>query len=300
MEKDKSIYFFIAYFRKQKVNISDIEFVVPDNKDMHPTCVYFDELPKNKFYFYNQIFKVSKSAGKGKKGNNYHFEFQIDDENYVISFDSKGCTFIYDVNLEVGKRIIDIRRKVDQKKEYYQTIECFLKTFEKEEKNEALINDFYNETIKLYSIKKGFAFFIELFLKIYQKKDLCSQLMEIFKKLNENPKDIAKNMDRPPFLKEYTSKLKEIKSKVDTIIKNNEYNPIDFYGILLCYFNYYDYENFTSIIKKLYKKNQKIYYMKYYLFIMIILLILLNKILIFSIILSSILLKKIFHHWKRD
>ena len=82
MEQDKSIYFFITYFRKQKVN--NIEFVFPENKDMHPICVYYDELPKNTFYFYNQIFKVSKSAGKGKKGNNYHFEFQIDDENYVI------------------------------------------------------------------------------------------------------------------------------------------------------------------------------------------------------------------------
>lgn len=159
---------------------------------MHPTCVYYDELPKNTFYFYNQIFKVSKSAGKGKKGNNYHFEFQIDNENSVISFDSKGCTFIYDVNLEVGKRIIDIRYKVDQKKEYYQTIECFIKVLEKEKNKEVLINDFYNETIKLYSIKKGFAFFIELFLKIYHKKDLCSQLMEVFKKINEIPKEMQK------------------------------------------------------------------------------------------------------------
>ena len=122
---------------------------------------------------------------------------------------------------------------------------------EKEKNKEVLINDFYNETIKLYSIKKGFAFFIELFLKIYHKKDLCSQLMEVFKKINEIPKDNAKNLDRPPFLKEYTSKFKEIKSEVDTIIKDNEYSSIDFYGIVLCYFNYYDYENFSVILNEL-------------------------------------------------
>ena len=37
----------------------------------------------------------------------------------MISFDSKGKTFIYEVNLEVGKKIINIRRKIKQKKEYY-------------------------------------------------------------------------------------------------------------------------------------------------------------------------------------
>ena len=49
--------------------------------------------------------------------------YEIKDEKYAISFDSKGKTFIYEVNLEVGKRIINIRRKINQMKEYYQTIE---------------------------------------------------------------------------------------------------------------------------------------------------------------------------------
>ena len=75
MEKEKSIYFFVTYFTKQKEN--------------------------------------------DKKRNNFYFEFEIKDEKYVISFDSKGKTFIYEVNLEVGKRILNIRRKIKQKKEYY-------------------------------------------------------------------------------------------------------------------------------------------------------------------------------------
>ena len=54
-----------------------------------------------------------------KEINNFYFEFEIKDEKYVISFDSKGKTFIYEVNLEVDKRIINIRRKIKQKKEYY-------------------------------------------------------------------------------------------------------------------------------------------------------------------------------------
>ena len=146
MEKNEFIYFFITYFRKQKENPSEIDFIVPENKEKQPIIVYFDEQVKNPFYFYNKILKVSKTAGEGKKGNNYYFEFEINDEKYVISFDSKGNTFIYEVNLEVGKKIIDIKRGINQSKEYYKTIEYFLKALEKDGK-ESLIDNFYKETI---------------------------------------------------------------------------------------------------------------------------------------------------------
>ena len=249
----KPLYFFITYTRKQKENDKDIDFIVPEKKELKPECIYIEELYENQLYYYNKIFKVSKSAGKGKKGNTFYFEFLINDEKYIISFDSKGNTFIYDVSLEVGKKIIDIRRKVNQNKEYYETIEYFIKALEKngEEKN---IDELYKETIELYSKKKGFTFMIILFLKIYQKKDLCPELLKIFKKINENPKDNEKNMDRKSFLKDYSSKFKSIKSEADTIIENNNYNFIEFYGIVLCYLNYYDYQNFSSIINELYNK----------------------------------------------
>jgi hypothetical protein len=227
----KFLYFFITYIRKSKENTNDINFVVPEKKDLKPECIYIDEQYENQFYYYNKIFKVNKSAGKGKKGNNYYFEFEINDEKYIIKFDSKGSTFIYDVSLEVGKRIIDIRRKINQNKEYYETIEFFIKALEKNGE-ESLIDELYKETIKLYENKKGFAFLIVLFLKIYQKKDLCNQLIQIFKKMNENPKDNEKNMDRKSFLKDYTSKFKLILSE-EEIIKKNNYILRDFYGIIL-------------------------------------------------------------------
>ena len=37
------------------------------------------------------------------------------------------------------------------------------------------------------------------------------------------------------------------------ILENNNYNPMDFYGILLCYFNYYDKDNFNQILSRLYQ-----------------------------------------------
>jgi hypothetical protein len=252
MEKT-SLYFFITYFRKQKENANDIDFVVPENNENKPECIYIDEQYENQLYYYNKIFKVSKSAGKGKKGNNYYFEFEINDEKFIISFDSKGSTFIYDVNLEVGKRILEIRRKINQNKEYYQTIEYFIKALEKNGE-EKMIDELYKETIDIYAKKKGFTFMIILFLKIYQKKNLCPELLKIFKKINENPKDNEKNMDRKPILKDYTSKFKSIISEADTVIETNNYNLIEFYGIVLCYLNYYDYENFSSITNELYNK----------------------------------------------
>ena len=88
-------------------------------KDLQQNYIFVEELYKNQFYFYNKTFKVIIDSRKGKKRNNFYFEFEIKDEKYVISFDSKGKTFIYEVNLEVGKRILNIRRKIKQKKEYY-------------------------------------------------------------------------------------------------------------------------------------------------------------------------------------
>ena len=127
----KEIFFFITYTRKAKENPNEIDFVEPKKKELKPECIYFDEQYENKIYFYNKVYKVSKSAGKGKKGNNFYFEFEINDEKYVISFDSKECTFIYNVSLEVGKSIIDIRKKMEQNKEYYEKIDYFLKDLEK-------------------------------------------------------------------------------------------------------------------------------------------------------------------------
>ena len=148
------------------------------------------------------------------------------------------------------KSIIDIGKKIEQNKEYYEKIDYFLKALEKIG-NDSLIDCLYKETIELYKKKKGFSFLILLFLKIYKKKDLCIELMKIFKEINENPKENEKNMDRKSFLKDYTSKFETIMSESEELLK--DYKSIEFYGIILCYLNYYDYENFSLITKKLFK-----------------------------------------------
>ena len=61
-------------------------------------------------------------------------------------------------------------------------------------------------------------------------------------------------MDRKESLKNYISKFSNISSEADNLIKNNGYDTIQFYGIILCYLNYYDYENFQKYFNKLYNE----------------------------------------------
>ena len=75
--------------------------------------------------------------------------------------------------------------------------------------------------------------------------------------MNLDPKDCTKNMDRKSFLGNYLTDFKEIESKADKLIEDNKYEFIDFYGIILCYLNSYDYDYFSSIINKLFKNDNK-------------------------------------------
>ena len=61
-------------------------------------------------------------------------------------------------------------------------------------------------------------------------------------------------------MKFYSSKFEEIISESEHIIKENNYDPIYFYGIILCYLNYYDYKNYSKVEKELLDKSPKILY----------------------------------------
>ena len=218
------IYFFISYPRKETENPEDIDFIVPDNDKEKPECIYtFDDF-ENGTHNYRKIFKtINKSKNSKKKETKYYFELEIDDTTYIISFNApKDVFFIYDVNLLWGKTDINIRRKIDQSKVgYIQKLHYFKEAI----KDPEVIKELYNETIDLFFQKKGFYFLVELFLEIYKEKDLCPKLMNGFRKMNKNPKDNEKNMERKPYLfnKEYVDKFSSIFSEAESIIKNNDY-----------------------------------------------------------------------------
>ena len=142
----KFLYFFIKYKQKLKENADDIDFVIPENKNLKPESIYIEERYENPFYYYNKIFRVNKSASIGKKGNKYHFEFIINDEIYKIKFDYKGSVFVYEVCLEFGKRLLPIQRKKSHK-EYYETFEYFIKALKNGEEN--IIDVLYKDTLNL-------------------------------------------------------------------------------------------------------------------------------------------------------
>ena len=58
------IYFFISYPRTKKDNPSDLFFIIPENSNAKPECIYTDENYENKIYYYKKIFKANKLAGK--------------------------------------------------------------------------------------------------------------------------------------------------------------------------------------------------------------------------------------------
>ena len=248
-EDSTSLYFFISYPRTKKEKEDDIYFVVPEDRNNIPKCIHKKEKFENKVYYYQKIFMVDKNATTGKKANNYYFEFEIDDDKYIISFDSKGTSFIYDVKLEKTKRMIQILRKINQNFiQYYDKMHFFVDAL-KENNEENKINLLFKDTIELFSVKKGFSFLIELFVEIYKKKDLCDLLLKKFKEMNLSQKDNDKNMDRDPFLEKHTKLLNSIISEAN----NYKNNTIEFYGIILCYFNFYDNDKFSKIINELFK-----------------------------------------------
>ena len=67
-------------------------------------------------------------------------------------------------------------------------------------------------------------------------------------------------MDRKTYLSNYTSQFNKIVSEADKLIKENDYNLIQFYGIILCYLNFYDEENCSKLINDLYKDKSEVLY----------------------------------------
>ena len=87
----KLFYFFVYYPRTQKETENDIDFVVPKEVEQRPECIYSVETYSNGIHYYKKIYKVNKAETKGKKAN--YYEFEIGEEKYIISFNSKDFVF---------------------------------------------------------------------------------------------------------------------------------------------------------------------------------------------------------------
>jgi len=160
--------------------------------------------------------------------------------------------------LEKGNKYLDsiVKEKIDQNiVPYYNKLNIFIEALQENNKINN-IKKLYEDSIALYEKKKKFSLLISLFLKIYdQNKNLCSKLLDIFYKINEQ-----ENTDREKDLGSKLSCIKQIYEDASDIIQNNQYDDIKFYGVLFCYFNYYDKNNFSELIKKFSEGNSHILY----------------------------------------
>ena len=247
---ENSLYFFITYTSKEKEN----DF---SNFLENLECIVSNENFNNNYYSFNKIYKVSKSDGNSN--HNYCYEFEIDNNKYCITFNNKDKTFIFDVCLTIkGKYLMNICPNIiDQNRvNYSDKLEYFINALEKDKKMEK-INELYKEAIDLLYKKGNFDFLIYLFIKVYKDKELCSLLFKNIRKLLLNE---TKMFDRNKNLKIYESNFNKIIQESKQLIEKNNYNMIDFYGLILCYYNYYDYENFTMLINSIYKENPETLY----------------------------------------
>ena len=112
----------------------------------------------------------------------------------------------------------------------------------------------------MFEKKNSFSLLISLFLQIYKNKELCPLLMEKFKEMNIKKKENENYMDKNKDLEKYKKNFNQISAEADNLIKRNGYDPIQFYGIILCYLNNYEQKTFMAIFNKLVKENLELLY----------------------------------------
>jgi len=275
MEKNegkKEIYFIILYQREEKERENEFAFIGSDTKPKNIYTKQIEGEEQSKTYLYGKIFKYDKGPKKEEenkiriiedkeKVDEIEINFEIGNDNYIISFNIEDKLFYYDIELRKGNKFIENIEKeiIDQNiLDYYKKFELFFEAINKN-KEEAKIYTLYNEAINLYSQKNGFYFLISLFAKIYNKQNICVKLIKEFYLTNSEKRN-DKNMDRKQSLIYYKAFFSDISYKADNLIEYNEYDFIQFYAIIFCYINYYDYENYKKLFKKLYNNKPEVLY----------------------------------------
>ena len=263
--EEKDIYFIISYTLDKKEDPKEIGF--SKECEATPQTILNKEVKtNNNKYAYKKVFKYRNVGGKKNVVLIYYYGEELD--KYIITLEIKDKTFIYDVDLKIGHRYLEkiVPIVIKQDIKYQDKLDLFLEAFENI-KEESKNQDLYKETIELYSKKSSFSFLISLFSKIYQDKKFCELLIEKFYSMNaelkekeekeKSKKDSSTNNDRDNNLGDrFNSIMSKIESESESLIKKNGYNPIYFYGIIISYFNFYDYNTFVNRFNKLNKKEE--------------------------------------------
>ena len=258
--KEKDIYFIIYFILNKKEDPKEIAF--SKECEESPNVILAKEVKtKNNKYAYKKVFKYKNIDGKKDVELIYYYGEGLD--KYIINLKAKDKTFVYDVDFKKGHRYLSkvVPQIIKQEIKYQDKLDLFLEALEKN-KEESKIHELYKETIELYSKNSSFSFLISLFVKIYQDKNFCESLIEKFYKMNDelkekSKKDLSTNSDRDDNLgDQFNSIMAKIESESESLIASNGYKNIHFYGIIISYFNFYDYSIFINCFNKLYKKEK--------------------------------------------
>ena len=265
--KNEDAYFIIIIPREEKIDFVGLNYLT-QNK-INPIIIYKKTIEKeDKTYIEEIVFKFKKSPKnkekyEGKKKSNESTKYKIQliegEHTYNITFSLKDDCFVYQPELKKGNIYLEnpLGEIIDQNiVPLYNKLDIFIEALKKDNESYKKEEKLYEDTINLYEDKKQFSLLVTLFLKIYkEKKDLCSKLLKIFSRINSE-----ENTDKFNDLKKEVKTFKEIFSNAREIMKENNYNPIHFYGFLFCYLHYYDKENFPKMIEQFYEENADILY----------------------------------------
>ena len=240
-----------------------ISFSLEKNKDEANDEINFQEknakiicLEKNdkeKIYEYKVI--IEYTLENPKKNKQHKLEFKIGEKDYAINFVYINIHFIYELELYNVDKFYKFEKKQNQSMNYSEKFNLFYNSLKKLEQ-QSLYDDLYNDTIDLYSHYPKFDFLINIFVKVYQNKNICPKLLGEFKKFNDEIKNNIKDkhfsyINFEQYLIDYKTIFGEISENIESIISKNSYNPSYFYGLALCYLNNYDYEIFKKLLEKL-------------------------------------------------
>ena len=248
-DKDKDVYFLVLRPSEEKIDFTGLNYETKNK--IVPQIIFQERIDReDKTYLEEIVFKFKKKKEKApNKATEYAITFYKGDHTYDISFSLKNECFVYQPDLKTGNKYLDNILKEPIKQNIiplYNKLDIFIKALKKINELEIKEEKLFEDTIALYEDKKQFSLLINLFLKIYKNnKDLCSKLIKIFYKINEED-----NTDREKDLKKELKSFKDIYLNSKNIVKENNYNPIHFYGILFCYLHYYDKANFPKMLEE--------------------------------------------------
>jgi len=255
--KIKEIYFMILIQDGEKGKFKNLNFI----SEYTPKFINENKIEnKEGSYIEYKVFKLkinieNNLVTENEKDNKVEFpckiEFEIGEDNYIISFIFKGDTFIYDINFELNNEFLydTYQETFDQNIiPFYDKFQIFLETLKKIYEIKK-IDTLYKEAIELCRKSKDINILFFLFFHIYENYYLCSILLKTFREIND-----IRNISRDENLIKYIEDFKTIYLCSNDIINKNRYDTFNFYGIILSYLYIYDTDiNFNEFLNNFYK-----------------------------------------------